>query len=664
MIEAPQQKLREMSLLSSAEREQILGEWNDTRVDYPSHLCVHELFEQQVEHSPDAPALIFEDQTLSYRELNERANQLAHHLRERGVGPEVLVAICLPRSIEMVVGLLAVLKAGGAYLPLDGEYPVERLSFMIEDAGVGLLITDSVMLERLTFESGPQVICLDAEREAINRESGENIESGVSADNLAYVIYTSGSTGQPKGVLVEHANLLHTLSSSLSAFSPLPSDRFPLISHFSFDISLFELFLPLLCGAQSHLLAKEHVLDIAALTQTLSQMTLLHMVPSLMRQLLGHLRREGEAAVELRGMRKVFVGGEAVSGQLLGEMEEVFPEAELHVLYGPTEATIICVSEAVERGGERARGQVIGRAMRGVRVRLMDRWGNVVPEGVVGELYIGGRGVSRGYVKREEQRREKYVEVEGERYYRSGDMARYLSDGRIEYVGRADEQVKVRGYRIELGEIESVLARHSGVAECVVIASGADAEKRLVAYVVAKPGEILSTKELREYLSEQLPSYMIPAAYVMLEEMPLTRNGKVDRRALPAPEQSGIDLSESYVAPRTVAEELLVSIWREVLGVERLGVFDNFFELGGHSLLATQLVSRFRETFQTELPLRSLFEQPTVAGLASLITQEQGAFSGAPASDKLIERQKSKTLDELLLEMDEAEDDISLAELF
>ena len=363
----PEQKVARVPMLSDGEEEQILNEWNQTTIDFGPVECVHELFEQQVERTPEATALVFAEQRLSYRELNERANQLAHYLRAHGVGREVRVAVCLPRSIELVVALLGIFKAGGAYVPLDAEYPAERLSFMMADADVSLLLTESGLLEQLPVVA--EVINLDQVREAISAESQKNLESGVNGEHLAYIIYTSGSTGQPKGVEVAHANLQNTLSASRSAFAPLSTDRMPVVSNFSFDISLFELLLPLLSGGQAEVLSKEHVLDMERLTATLSRMTQLHMVPSLMRQVVKYQRQAGR---DVSGMRQVFVGGEAVSAELVRELEETFSEAQVYVLYGPTEATIICVSEAIKRG--ETVGQVIGRGMGNVQVRLQDRW--------------------------------------------------------------------------------------------------------------------------------------------------------------------------------------------------------------------------------------------------------------------------------------------------
>jgi len=609
MVETPEQQIGALPLLSEHERQQLLVEWNDTATEYPRDSCLHELFEAQAERTPDALAVVFGDQRLTYTELNERANQLAHHLRSLGVTKETRVGLYVERSQLLLVGLLGIFKAGGVYVPLDPEYPAERLKHMLTDAGVNILLTDRQLQTRLPLEVFKRV-AIDEELDWDLPKT--NPERLARAENAAYVIYTSGSTGMPKGVVCEHGNLVNVLTASVRSFGITGADRLPALASAAFDISLFELLTPLLAGGVVEVCGRDQILEMKQLVQVVRRSTLLHTVPSLMRQLLQALEDERRDAVRLR---QLFIGGDSVAPALLEQMREEFGEAEIRVLYGPTEATLFCTSHLVN-GRERGRQQ-IGRPLANVRARVCDSRGELTPVGVVGELYIGGAGVTRGYLGRDEDTNRVYVELDGERFYRTGDLVKWGSDGELEYVGRRDSQVKVRGYRIELGEIESVLLRHEGVSAAVVVAREDGSEKRLVGYVVPEADE-LSVSALREYLAERLPSYMVPGALVQLAELPLTPNGKVDRKALALREDVGERAAES-VLPRTAVEELLASIWAGVLRLEGVGVEENFFELGGHSLLATQVMSRVREVFGVEVPLRSLFEQPTVAGLAGKI---------------------------------------------
>ncbi|HEX7955462.1 MAG TPA: non-ribosomal peptide synthetase, partial [Pyrinomonadaceae bacterium] len=438
-------------------------------------------------------------------------------------------------------------------------------------------------------------------------------------EGLAYLIYTSGSSGQPKAVAVEHQQLAHTLTASQEQFRLAHTDRLPCLSSFSFDISLWELLLPLTAGACVRLLSREQVLDVAQLAAAVREATLLHAVPSLMQHLVAHMRAQGGCA----DLRQVFVGGEAVAPELLRQMREVFPNAQLHVLYGPTEAAIICSSHAVPASGPAER-QMLGRALPGVRLSIRDGAGQVTPVGVGGELWIGGAGVTRGYLGRPELTAEKYVEAEGGRWYRSGDRARWLAGGEVEFLGRADEQVKVRGYRVEVGEVEAVLRSHGAVAQAVVMVRAEPAgEQRLVAYVVAAEGAAPTVGELRAHLQARLPEYMIPAAFVFLPELPLTSNGKVDKRALPAPDSARPELAEAYIAPRTEVERIIASVWQEVLKLKEVGLHDNFFDLGGNSLLAIQVHDKLKGQLGRDFPMVELFKQPTVSALAKYVGREE-----------------------------------------
>jgi amino acid adenylation domain-containing protein len=557
--------------------------------------------------------------------LNARANQLAHYLRELGVAPGGRVGLLMERGAAFVVGLFGIFKAGGVYVPLEPTYPPERLAFMLADSGAGVVLTRGEYAAALKGE-GLKVVCVEAHAGEVARRPAENPRPVAKPEDLAYLIYTSGSTGRPKAVMVEHRQLVNTIMTSREVFDFGAADVVPVLASFSFDISLFELLTPLLAGGRVVVLGAAQVLDVAGLAESLEGMTRLHAVPSLMRQLVEAARARG-AGDGYAGVRQLFVGGDSVPPELLRQMAEAFPRSTVTVLYGPTETTIICTSHEAGKG-EAAGRRVIGRPLNNVQIRINDRRGRPAPYGVVGEIYIGGPGVSRGYLGREELNAEKFVTLEGERFYRSGDLGRYLPNGDIEFLGRSDEQVKVRGYRVEVGEVEAALSSHPEVSEAVVLAraSGAD-EKRLVAYVVAAPGRDGALPgRLREYLKERLPEYMLPSNVVFLDALPLNPNGKVNRRALPEPEYTRDGLGQEYVAPRTPTEELLAALWAEVLGLPRVGIRDSFFDLGGHSLLATQLASKLKQAFGPGVTLRSLFESPTVEQFGKVLEQ-----TGQPA---------------------------------
>jgi amino acid adenylation domain-containing protein len=624
VVANPDCRIAHLPLLSEVEKRQLLVEWSGARdLAFPG-LCIHELFEAQVERTPDAVAVVYEDKQLSYRELNRRANQLAHHLRRLGVGPEVLVGVCMERSLEMLLGLLGTLKAGGAYLPLDPTYPGERLAFMLEDAKVAVLLTQQRLLDSLRISSEvcqPVALCLDADWERLAQESKEDPESEVEAANLAYVIYTSGSTGRPKGTLITHRGLTNYLNWCLAAY-PLKEGRGSVVhSTIAFDATITALFSPLLAGRAVRLLPER--IDLEVLSETLlgeGDHSLIKITPAHL-----DLLRQQLPPEKAYGLTKAFViGGENLLGEQIRFWQEHAPETHLFNEYGPTEAVVGCVVYDAP-SSERFPGSVpIGRPIPNAEVYVLDCNLHPVPIGVRGELYLGGVGVARGYLGRPELTAERFIphpfsKVAGERLYKTGDLVRYLPDGNLEYLGRLDEQVKIRGYRIECGEVEAVLSQHEGIKDVVVVArEDTPGDKRLVAYCVPQ-GEMPSQSQLREFLRKQLPEYMVPAIFVELIALPLTPNGKVDRRALPMPDQARPELAATFVAPRTPVEEQLAGIWAELLKVARVGIHDNFFELGGHSLLATQVVSRVRRAFQIELPLRCLFETPTIAGLAESI---------------------------------------------
>jgi amino acid adenylation domain-containing protein len=610
----PEKRIDELPLLTQAEQQQLLA-WNETTTDYPRDKTIVDLFEQQVDQTPEAIAVVFEDQALTYQELNIKANQLAHYLHSLGVKPEVLVGIFLERSLEMVIGLLGILKAGGAYLPLDPAYPAARLAFMLEDAGVPVLLTQSSLKEGLP-ETTATVVCLDTEAEKLSQWSAENLASEVGPLNLAYVIYTSGSTGQPKGVAVPH-QAVNRLVFNTNYIQLESSDRIAQASNVSFDAATFEIWGALLHGAQLVGIAKDIALSPQELLATLREqkITVLFLTTALFNQL------AREVPFIFNGIRYILFGGEAVEPRWVAEiLKHGRPQRLLHV-YGPTENTTFSSWHLVENVPEGAITIPIGRPISNTQLFVLDKYLQPSPIGVPGELHIGGAGLARGYLNRPELTQEKFIknpfsEEPGSRLYKTGDLARYLPDGNIEYLGRIDNQVKIRGFRIELGEIEAVLGQHPALRENAVVVHEAEkTDKRLVAYIVQHQEQVIENTELRAFMKERLPDYMIPSALVTLESLPLTHNGKIDRQALSQLSVNHDISEEQFVAPRTPQEELLAGIWADVLKIERVGVHDNFFELGGHSLLATQVMSRLRDTFDIELPLRELFESPTVAEL-------------------------------------------------
>jgi amino acid adenylation domain-containing protein/FkbH-like protein/FkbM family methyltransferase len=638
-VTTPGESVARLSLLAAEERSQLIEEWNETATVFPQDLCIHELFEARVATAPEAIAVVYKDERVTYAELNRRANQLAHYLRGMGVGTETPVGILLERSVEMVVAVLGVLKAGGAYVPLDPQHPLDRLAWMLEDTGLAVLLTQERLAERMPTHWG-HTLYLDADWQQVEEQPDTAPESvGVAASNLAYIIYTSGSTGRPKGTQIEHRGVVNYLTWAREAYALKAGEGSPVHTSLSFDLTVTSLFGPLVSGGWVELLDEEA--DVEALGRAMLERGgygVVKLTPGHLRLLSSQFEgltrfssdepaREAALSLIAQGARALVIGGEQLAADATLWWREHAPQTRLFNEYGPTETVVGCCVYEV-RTNDRSGGAIpIGRPIANTQLYILDKQGEVVPVGVVGELYIGGAGVGRGYLNREELTRERFIENRfkdeaGARLYRTGDLARYAGTGEIEYVGRADEQVKVRGFRVELGEIEAVVMEHPSVRESVVILREDDAgDKRLVAYVVGKDAEEDAAglhEHLREHLRERLPDYMIPAALVVLEAMPLTLNGKIDRKALPAPEQNA-GAHDKYVAPRTPVEEMLAGVWSEVLRVERVGVEDNFFELGGHSLLATQLLSRIREAFGVEIGLKAIFETPHVVDIAAAI---------------------------------------------
>ncbi|HEY0735729.1 MAG TPA: amino acid adenylation domain-containing protein, partial [Herpetosiphonaceae bacterium] len=652
IVADPSQRLAQLPLLSADERQQLAVNWSMTQASYSRDRCVHELVAAQAARTPEAVALVYGDTQLTYGELDRRANQLAHYLRERGVGPEVRVGLCLHRSLELVIGLLGILKAGGAYVPLDPNYPAQRLSFMLEDSQVAVVLSHERLAATLPADRA-QMVYLDTAWSSITQLPDTPPVSGVTANHLAYVIYTSGSTGTPKGVQVEHGNLLATLYASQQHFGFHTGDTMPWLASVAFDIALFELFNPLLAGGTVIMLDHQQILDLPSLLGTLAACTVFHAVPSLMRQITQAIGASEQGSSSYDHIRMVFTGGDVVPPELLSELQAVFRQAEIRVLYGPTEATIICTSYRVPERASVTQ-HLIGTPLTNAQLRIYDSWGSLAPIGVAGELYIGGAGVTRGYLHRPDLTAEKFVELDGQRWYRSGDLACYRPDGNLEFLGRRDAQVKVRGFRVELGEVEAALGQHPAVRESVVILrEDGPGGQQLVAYVVGENPEPRTqnleddsdgsrllvaqgapgSSELRSFLLNRLPEYMVPAAFVFLEALPLTAHGKVDRKALPAPDTARPDLAETFAAPQTATEIQLAAIWASVLRREQVGIHDNFFALGGDSILSIQIIARANQAGLRLTP-RQLFQHQTVASLAAVAgtaseqTAEQGLVTG------------------------------------
>ncbi len=611
----PDQPLSELPLLTTAE-QQMLAAWNDTKSDFPQR-CLQDLFQEQVARAPEAVAVVFNEERLSYEELNRRSNQLAHHLRSLGVGPEVLVGILLERSLELTVGILGVLKAGGAFLPLDPTYPKERLSFMLDNAGLSILLTQQQLLSKLPEDRELRTVCLDSDLDA-NLPHVE-LETIATPDNLAYVIYTSGSTGQPKGVMVQHRGVSNLAYAQREAFEVSANSRVLQFASISFDAAVSEIFKTLLTGATLCQAPSESLLPLDPLSNLLraQAITTVTLPPSIWAIL---------PPEDLPALHTAISAGEACSSQIAaswGGDRRRFLNA-----YGPTEVTVCAtISDSLD-GNSRP---PIGRPIANTEVHVLNADLRPVPIGVVGELYVGGVGLARGYLSRAALTAERFVpnsfsDQPGSRLYRTGDLVRYRHDGNLEYLGRMDQQVKVRGFRIELGEIETALLEHPAVRDAVVLArADTPDDLRLVAYLITEPGTAADVRQWRTWLSQKLPEYMLPAAFVFLREFPLTPNGKVDRRALPAPDTGRPEQAQAYVAPRDQLEQLLIDLWQTTLGSDRIGVKDNFFEIGGNSIKGAILINRLQELLGEYVYVVAIFDAPTVAQLGDYLRQHYHA---------------------------------------
>ena len=617
IVANPQQTISKLPMLTEDERRQVLGEWTETATACPANKCVHELFDEQVRRTPEAIAVAFDDEQLTYAELDRRANRLANYLRTLGVGPDTLVGVHMERSAKLIVALLGIVKAGGAYLPLDLAYPKERMEFMLADAKAPVLLTEKSLLDD-SPKTEAKTVCVDDERELINSFSDIAPENVNLPDDLIYVIYTSGSTGTPKGVAVPHA-AVNRLVFNTNYVEITPEDRMAQVSNASFDAATFEIWGALLHGAQLIGIPRDVTLSPGRFAQALrrQQISMMFLTTALFNQ----IARDVPDAFAT--MRQLMVGGEALDVGCVKEIVRHGPPERLLNGYGPTESTTFAATYLIESVAADATTIPIGRAISNTQTYILDTNLNPVPVGVSGDLYLGGDGLAREYLNRPELTKEKFIAnpwKAGERLYKTGDVARYRPDGNIEFIGRKDHQVKIRGFRIELGEIEAALAEHPFVAECVVnVLEGEYGDKRLVAYFVSTLMDQAHAGDLRDFMRHKLPEYMLPTAFVRLESLPLSPNGKIDRRALPVPETTETAATSNYVPPRDELELKLSKIWEKVLPVRPIGVNDNFFDLGGHSLLAVRMFSLIEKSLERNLPLATLFQAPTISALAEVM---------------------------------------------
>lgn len=625
LIANPGQRLSELPLLTDAERRQMLVEWNVTKADFPRDKCIHHLFEAQVERTPQAVAVICQGQQLTYLELNILSNQLAHHLRGLGVGPGMFVGICLERSLEMIIGVLGIVKAGGAYVPLDPAYPKDRLAFMLEDTRTPILLTQQTLLDRMPPIQG-QVLCLDTIWDQLAGQTKDNPVSGGTANDLAYIIYTSGSTGRPKGVVLRHNPVVNLIDWVNQTFQVGPGDRLLFVTSLNFDLSVYDVFGTLGAGGTIRVATREELKDAERLLKIMCEepITFWDSAPPTLQQLAPFFAGAREAARN-SPLRLVFLSGDWIPVPLPDAVRGTFRKAEVISLGGATEAAIWSNFYRIGVVDPKWPSIPYGIPIQNARYHILDQRLNPVPVGVPAELHIGGLCLADGYLNRAELTAEKFIrdpftDEPGARLYKTGDLARYFPDGNIEFLGRMDHQVKIRGFRIELGEIETVLGQHPGVVNSVVLAlKDESGDRYLVGYVIPNPNQPPTPDELRSFLLAKLPDYMVPLYYVSLFAFPLSPNGKIDRKALPAPDRGGMGRKDNYVAPRNPTEETLAGIWAEVLGVKQVGIHDDFFALGGHSLKATQIVSRIRQQCQVDLPLPALFKAPTIEGLGQSV---------------------------------------------
>mgnify|MGYP000020163943 CR=1 FL=1 len=617
IIENPDETLSKLEILPDDARQMLISGWNDTATAYPMQQGIHDLFMEQAAQTPDLIAVQHEARSYTYRELNERSNQLANHLLSRGVGIEDFVGLFVGRSADMLVGLLGILKAGGAYVPMDPDFPNQRVSYMIADAQMKYIVTEQSLTDSLgSTQAG--VICLDGDWQTIAAQPTTAPAVTVEPENLAHVIYTSGSTGDPKGVQIKHKSLTNLIYSLLEQPGIGPNDVVLGMTTVSFDIAALELFTPIICGGKVVIVGREIATDGFALAESVEkyEITVLQATPTSWRMLV-------EAGWQGQPNITMITGGEALTTDLAKQLVPL--GGKLWNMYAPSESTIYSTIQHVASADETI---TIGVPLANTQIYLLNDELQLVPPGTVGTIYIGGTGISRGYLNQDAMTAERFIsnpfsDEAAERIYNTGDLARYLADGQIEYLGRNDSQVKLRGYRIELGEIESMLGRHPDILQnAVIVREDTPGNKQLVAYYILEERSTATWAELRHYLGEYLPDYMIPVVAMGLDAMPKTPNGKIDRKALPMPTdlRSGVD-DTTYVAPTTQTEQEIVEIWQTVMGLDKVGIHDNFFDLGGHSLHATRVLARLRNDLNVEVPLRTMFTTPTVAGLSAAVTE-------------------------------------------
>jgi amino acid adenylation domain-containing protein len=646
-ITHPETSISQLDIISECDRLQLLYEFNNTVTDFPQNQLIHQLFEAQVEFTPDNIALIDENQQLTYSQLNTRANDIAHYLQQLGVKSETIIAICLERSIEAIVAILGILKAGGAYLPLDPSFPTSSIQARLADAQAQILLTDSAISQQHPTLSAPVTLCLDTITADIPQPNTQNPHSHLTTANLAYVIYTSGSTGKPKGVAIEHRQILNYLYSIQQRLELPNHGHFALVSTLAADLGHTSIFPALCFGGCLHLISPDIATNGQALAEYCRQHPLdcLKIVPSHLEALL-----TSPSASALLPKVRLILGGETCNWQLIQKIQSLNPQCRIINHYGPTETTVGVLTYEITQINCNSPTVPLGKPLANTQVYVLDTQLQPVPLGVAGELYIGGAGLARGYLNSPELTAEKFIahpfnEQPQTKLYKTGDLVRYQFDGNLEFLGRIDNQVKIRGFRIELGEIEVLLTQNPSIQTAVVVACADDSgNQKLVAYVVPHPQFQPTSHDLRDFLRQALPEYMIPSAFVMLKALPLTANGKIDRQALPLPEQVQPELVANYVPPQTEIEKALAEIWAEVLGVKQVGIHDNFFDLGGHSLLLTQISSRVYNVFGIELSLRQIFATPTIAELALLVAEKQ------------IEQTDTQLLEQMLAEIEDLPD--------
>jgi amino acid adenylation domain-containing protein len=628
IISAEPQVVAQLEILSPQERQQLLGQFNNTKTAPSPYQCIHHWIEAQAHNTPNNVAVVFGNQHLTYEQLNAKSNNLANHLASLGVKPETVVALCVGRSLDMIVGMLGILKAGAAYLPLEPSLPEAALAFRLQDAQASVLLTQKCLVETMNFQA--RVVFIDAE---INDSPQNNILKPATPENLAYVIYTSGSTGKPKGVAVEHRQIVNYVNGILEKLDLPVAANFATVSTFAADLGNTAIFSALCTGGCLHIISQEGVTNPVELAEYCSRNAIdcLKIVPSHLSALLA-----SEYGKQILPRQRLILGGEACSWELIKQVQQQAPECQVINHYGPTETTVGVLTYTVETNSNLTSETVpIGRPLANTEIYLLDSYLQPVPIGVYGEIYIGGDSVARGYLNQPEITAEKFIhhpfsKNPTARLYKTGDLARYHYDGNIEFLGRIDDQVKLHGFRIELGEIESVLRQYQQVQEVVVLAREDEpGQKRLVAYIVPLQKSGIDLQELRKFLKQKLPEYMMPSNFFQLKALPLNSNGKVDRKALPTPDKIRPELEVAYTPPQNEAERIIAQIWQEMLQVEKVGIYDNFFELGGHSLLIIQLTSKLQSVFNRTIPVTDIFKNPTIHYLANYITQgdSEQAFS-------------------------------------